>query len=146
MHPHDWENGMDKYWIALLLAITATQIYAGEKEYTLRYCDDLAKKLQDCTKCKKQNAKTIFKISKELKSVMETTIDLDLGADSKSSIDNNCKIFDKNTFECKTENNTQTNMLTVSNGKFEIKYMLANGEIIEYVCGYETKNIFNFFK
>jgi hypothetical protein len=37
-------------------------------------------------------------------------------------------------------------MLTVSNGKLEIKYMLANGEIIEYLCGYETKNIFNFFK
>ena len=85
-------------------------------------------------------------MSKELKSVMETTIDLDLDGDSKSSIENNCKIFDKNTFECKTENNAQTNMLTVSNGKFETKYMLANGEIIEYLCGYEIKNVFNFFK
>ena len=137
---------MKKYWAVLLLAILATQAYAGEKEYTLRYCDDSAKKLQDCTKCKKDNVKIIFIVSKELKSVMETTIDLDLDGDSKSSIENNCKIFDKNTFECKTENNAQTNMLTVSNGKFETKYMLANGEIIEYLCGYETKNIFNFFK
>jgi hypothetical protein len=61
---------MNKHWAVLLLTIAVTQAYAGEKEYTLRYCDDSAKKLQDCTKCKKQNVKTIFKISKELKSVM----------------------------------------------------------------------------
>ena len=32
---------MNKYWIALLLAITATQAIAGEKEYTVKRCETL---------------------------------------------------------------------------------------------------------
>ena len=40
---------MKKYWVALLLAIVATQAVASEKEYTYRRCDESAT-LQNCDK------------------------------------------------------------------------------------------------
>jgi hypothetical protein len=168
---------MKKYWAVLLLAIAATQAYAGEKEYTLRRCETLDGtyfRTNDCNNCKEiEGAKKSFKVSKELNSVMQININAD--GTSKSSVIENCKIFDENNFKCLTEieatylkdyfNLGMIDELVVSNGKWEYtnvsrgyhygKYGkdLKKGEHVTpqlknqvYNCGYEIKNVFNFFK
>jgi hypothetical protein len=169
---------MNKYWIALFLAIAATQTFAGEKEYTFRGCDYIdgwyADVKRDCNDCKVvEGAKKAFKVSKELNSVMQININAD--GTSKSSVIENCKIFDENNFQCLTEQEAtylkdffdlgMIDKLVVSNGKWESTFILKGmhngkygknlkkgehvtpeGKSQSYSCGYEIKNSFNFFK
>jgi hypothetical protein len=166
---------MNKYWAALLLAITATQAVAGEKEYTVRRCEFLigwyADRINDCNKCKEVDGQKLsFKVSKQLNSVMKISTKSD--GTSGTSIQENCKIFDENNFQCTTETEAiylkdffdlgMLNELVVSNGKWEHTIIdrghidktkkLKKGEKVtpdksqSYNCGYEIKNVFNFFK
>ena len=166
---------MNKHWAVLLLAIAATQAFAGEKEYTFRHCESLdgwyANRINDCSKCKEVDGEKIsFKASKQLNSVMEISTRAD--GISKSSVIENCKIFDENNFQCTTETEAiyskdffdygKLDELVVSNGKWENAYIqkgridktkkLQKGEKVipdkfqSYDCGYEIKNVFNFFK
>jgi hypothetical protein len=59
---------MKKYWAVLLLAIAATQAYAGDKEYTVRHCEGIkgwyADVIGDCNKCKEVDGQKLsFKVS-----------------------------------------------------------------------------------
>jgi hypothetical protein len=167
---------MKKYLAILLLAITATQAYAGEKEYTVRHCEFLigwyADRINDCNNCKEMEGhKLSFKVSKQLNSVMKISTKSD--GSTHSSVIENCKIFDENNFKCKTETEGYfikgissslgiLSELVVSNGKWEDTNImrgnidetkkLKKGEKVtpdksqSYSCGYEIKNVFNFFK
>jgi hypothetical protein len=157
---------MKKYWAVLLLAIAATQAVAGEKEYTIRQCGKSAVQ-QSCDKCKElENAKMSFKVSKDLKSVMQTSTKL--GNAGIVTVIDDCKIFDENNLQCKTETAARyeqigsnyfynnygiTDTLTLANGKWEAvayfkgvqtTYSKEDGYFIQR-CGYEIKNVFNFF-
>jgi hypothetical protein len=158
---------MNKYWIALLLAIAATQAFAGEKEYTIRRCAEHTATLESCDKCKEyENAKVSFKVSKDLKSIMKIYTKPD--KTTYESVIDDCKIFDENTFECKTEtaaeyryglNNVYNydyktkDTTTLLNGKWEHVFstkglMIYNSKLTESFfteCGYEIKNGFDFF-
>ena len=168
---------MNKYWAVLLLAIAATQAYAGEKEYTLRRCETLDGtyfRTNDCNNCKEiEGAKKSFKVSQQLNSVMQISTKSD--GSTHSSVIENCKIFDENNFKCLTEIEGYSSIvfsslgmldeLVVSNGKWEHTYIdrgrifdgtkkLKKGEHVNvipknenqrYSCGYEIKNVFNFF-
>jgi hypothetical protein len=154
---------MKKYLAILLLAIAARQAYAGDKEYTVRSCT--SEELYNCDKCEEKSNLTVsFKVSKQLKSVMKINKRND--GKSSSTVIENCKIFDENNFECKEEteavifNDAEADFgrdqtLTTSNGKWELtknewgrkssmrlKVLPKNS----YSCGYEIKNVFNFFK
>jgi hypothetical protein len=167
---------MKKYWITLLLAIAATQAIAGEKEYTVSRCEVKAKTfgIYDCNKCNEEiGAKITFKASKELNSVMQIYTSKD--GTNKSSVIENCKIFDENNFQCLTKKEAtylknffdlgMIDKLVVSNGKWESTFLTGGyyagkygsdlkkgekitkeGEFDIFVCGYEIKNVFNFFK
>ena len=170
---------MKKYWVALLLTIAVTEAYAGEKEYTVRYCESIigwyADEVRDCNKCKEIDGHKIsFKVSKQLKSVMLTGNKYN--GEVGTSIEDNCKIFDENSFQCLTERKEiylkdyidlgMIKTLVVSNGKWERTTIekgsvigieektkkLKKGEKVSpdkyqvYSCGYEIKNVFNFFK
>jgi hypothetical protein len=163
---------MNKYWAILLLAIAATQAFAGEKEYTVRYCEALvgrhANRVNDCNNCKEEEGhKLSFKVSKQLNSVMQISTKYD--GSTHSSVIENCKIFDENNFKCLTEIERYSGFgmldeLVVSNGKWEYAYIekglttnedfkkIKKGEKVipdkfqSYSCGYEIKNVFNFFK
>jgi hypothetical protein len=164
---------MNKYWAVLLLAIAATQAFAGEKEYTVRYCDKSATQ-KSCDKCKEwEKIKVSFKVSKELKSVMRNYTT----ADSVNHIDviENCKIFDENNIQCETKTAAEfkTHEWKTKNGDFYYNYnygakntfTIVNGTWEQIFddrgtetnygrtaasfwteCGYEIKNVFNFFK
>jgi hypothetical protein len=150
-HKHDLRNGMNKYWATLLLAITATQAIAGEKEYTLRICDEAATKLKDCNKCKEiENAKVSFKISKNNTSVMKNFTNI---SNNKSGnlVIKNCSIFNDDSFQCKESFSIKytkmeiIDILTLTGDKWEAIRILDDTEP-SYQCGYEIKNVFNFFK
>jgi hypothetical protein len=166
---------MNKHWAALLLAITATQAIAGDKEYTVKACEVLVGpyfRTNDCNNCKEiEGAKKSFKVSQQLNSVMQISTKSD--GSTHSSVIENCKIFDENNFKCKTETEGYfikgissslgiLSELVVSNGKWEDTNImrgnidetkkLKKGEKVtpdksqSYNCGYEIKNVFNFFK
>jgi flavorubredoxin len=138
---------MNKHWAALLLAIAATQAYAGDKEYTVRVCDEEQAIVnngseKDCNKCKvEEGSKVNFKISKELKSVMETIMHSD--GNFVPTVHNNCKIFDNDTFQCDTPTKSYIVRLTISNGKYELKLKnKLNDDGITIICGNEIKRWF----
>ena len=163
---------MNKYWAALFLAIAATQAFAGEKEYTVKNCEVLvgryADRVNDCNNCKEMEGhKLSFKVSKQLNSVMQISTKSD--GSTHSSVIENCKIFDENNFKCLTEIERYSGLgmldeLVVSNGKWEhtdinkgstttedFKKIKKGEQVIpdkfqSYNCGYEIKNVFNFFK
>ena len=144
---------MNKHWAVLLLAIAATQAYAGDKEYTSRFCvyEDVNKYvLGTCKICKEDIGEKIsFKVNKSIKSVMHIFIAPD-GTSSANVIDN-CKIFDENNFQCITneqgydikKNKYTTNtVLTVTNGSWEqthTMYRLGINDLIYIACGLEIK-------
>jgi hypothetical protein len=168
---------MNKHWAALLLAITATQAIAGDKEYTVKACEVLVGpyfRTNDCNNCKEiEGAKKSFKVSQQLNSVMQISTKSD--GSTHSSVIENCKIFDENNFQCLTKKEAtylknffdlgMIDKLVVSNGKWESTFLTGGyyagkygsdlkkgekitkeGEFDIFVCGYEIKNVFNFFK
>jgi|GEM_PF-3065181 hypothetical protein len=160
----------------LAIAIMTTIIYTSEKEYTVRHCEFIngwyEDVKRDCNDCNEEKGVTKkFKVSKHLNSIMQTNITAD---DSiESNVVESCKIFDENNFECKTEteaifgtkfyNFGTLDDLVVSNGKWEYTFVVRGeidktkklkkgeknkleGKSQSYSCGYEIKNVFNFFK
>ena len=127
---------MNKHWAALLLAITATQAIAGDKEYTVKACEVLVGpyfRTNDCNNCKEiEGAKKSFKVSQQLNSVMQISTKSD--GSTHSSVIENCKIFDENNFQCLTEQEAtylkdffdlgMIDKLVVSNGKWESTFIL----------------------
>jgi hypothetical protein len=151
---------MKKYWIALLLAIAATQAIAGEKEYTYRICDE-STILQSCDKCKElENTKISYEVKTEQKKVMQ----IFTGADGKwwkADIIYNCEINDKNNIYCETKKSVTKNnfddLVTESTFRLDVgqwEIVNSNYEInlkgveskYKMTCGYEIKKGFNFFE
>ena len=114
---------MNKHWAVLLLAIAATQAYAGEKEYTYRICDE-STILQSCDKCKElENTKISYEVKTEQKKVMQ----IFTGADGKwwkVDIIYNCEINDKNNIYCETKKSVTKNnfddLLTESTFRLDV--------------------------
>ena len=137
-----------------LILIASGNVYSGEKEYTIKRCKDVTD-VARCDKCK-VIGKISFKISKSQDSVMKTTV-LDTG-EKFSVVEENCKIFDDETFECKT---TIDGEISGTKMKTTFRMMLSNRKWIDtfYVsspgfyapeqlsrCGEEIKSDFNLFK
>jgi hypothetical protein len=145
---------MNKHWIALLLAITATQAYAGEKEYSYKKCSNL-EDIYSCEKCTELDGDKIsFKVNKEINSVMKIHTKKD--GSIHTNVFENCKIFDDNNFECKTEltekeiitRSFSDKELTVTNGKWqnstETHINQYKIDHFYYNCGTEIKNVLTF--
>ncbi len=137
---------MRKLLLVGLMLIASGNAYSGGKEYSYKNCGD---ELKDCDKCK-QVGKVTFKVSKSLSSVMETKSIFHNGKINSDVIDN-CKIFDDDTFECKTisewevKNSHLNEILILSNGNWE-SYYTIHGKIFSKKCGTEIKSDFNLFK
>jgi hypothetical protein len=150
---------MRKILIVGLILITSGNVYSGEKEYTVKYCDEGK---NNCNECKGTGMTVSFKVSKSIGSVMQTVIKKD--GTSKSSVIDNCKIFDEDAFECETINDAYFHQDTASTGTSD-RIIFSNGkwekiirigtfrndrevfrEINTYSCGTEIKSVFNFFK
>ena len=87
---------MKKILIVGLMLIASGSAYSNGKEYTHETCKS-EHEANSCDNCK-VIGKVSFKVSKSLGSVMKTVTFSD--GRNKSSIINNCKIFDDETFQC----------------------------------------------
>ncbi len=143
--------------------ITIKPSYSGEKQYTYRECVSTTNRSTElnCNQCKEESGvKVSFKVSKQIKSVMVLQ---KFNEGSHSYVQDNCKIFDENNFECTDELEPISSSsvvvygmkttLTVSNGIWERKMenygFVFDGKIekeyFRHNCGYEIKSLFNFF-
>ena len=144
-----FEVKMIKILIVGLMLIDSGNVYSSEKEYTIKSCISLGREKDDCQLCE-EVGKVSFKVSKSLSSVMETKTIFHNGKIISNVIDN-CKIFDDDTFECKTisewevKNSHLKEILILSNGKWE-SYQTIHGKKFSKRCGTEIKSDFNLFK
>lgn len=145
---------MIKILIFGLMLIASESAYSEGKEYTIKKCKNVTvTDVEGCDKCKVVG-KISFKISKSQDSVM-TNIVLDTGK-KISEVKENCKIFDEETFECKTTNEidgTKMNLtfrMMLSNEKWINTFDMTGPSFYfsENIsnCGEEIKSDFNFFK
>lgn len=118
-----------------LMLIASGSAYSDGKEYTLKTCmNDMI--TPDCSKCGEVKGKISFKVSKSLNSVMKDIVRYD-GSQTSTVVDN-CKIFDDETFECKKTNNNSEIIDILSNGKWSWS-MYINDNLFAMTCGEEIR-------
>ncbi len=161
---------MKKLLIIGLMFVSSSNTYSSTKEYSYYNCNKVMSgysgyvyEISTCEQCQLLNKTISFKISKSQDSIMKTITDKD--GHKTSSIINNCKIFDEETFECETVKEETRNKTLIKYG-IEDKFILANGRWSSYYwdkgtdfnhesiilvsthssCGIEIKSSSNFFK
>ena len=111
--------------LLLLMFVVSGTVYSGEKEYTFKSCKGVTD-INSCDKCKVVG-KISFKISKYQDSVLKNMTVLDTGQKG-SVVEENCKIFDDETFECKKKiDGNLSGMKTETT----FRLMLSNGKWID---------------
>jgi hypothetical protein len=149
-----------KILAVFLLLIASGIAYSGGKEYTYKNCD---KGKNNCDESKDSGKKISFKVSKSLGSVMRTFTRND--GYSKSYTIDNCKVFDDETFECKSITEPvfgdgwfvggRSDIWILSNGKWEHTIEKEGNDVpgrdiskgtYSCECGTEIKSLLNLFK
>ena len=153
---------MRKIMIVGLMLVVSETAYSNGKEYSYSNCNKVTggfsgfvNEISTCEQCKLLNKTISFKISKTQDSVM--TIVTDKDGHKTSSVIKNCKVFDEETFECKTT----FNEIDGTKMNLTFRMMLSNEKWIDTLdmtgpsfyasenisnCGEEIKSDFNLFK
>ena len=124
-----------------LMLIVSGAAHSGGKEYTLKNCAN-PKDNPNCSECGEVKGKASFKVNKSISSVMKDIVRYDNGKEVSSVIDN-CKIFDNETFECvkieKISPIIEMEAIDVlSNGKWSMTFRnRIDGYVLMKVCGEE---------